>query len=258
MKTQDLPLEIDGVKLWGQIYLPQTNDITYPSICLCHGLPRGTPRDANDPGYPALAEKFSNAGFLTAIFNFRGAGESGGNFDILGWTRDLTAVLDHIFTRDEVDKHKIAVVGFSAGAAVGIYVAAHDHRVSAVISCASPTVSRLGNNTNLAKKYIAEFREMGIIRDAGFPPSLQDWMASFNHVYSLEWVSRISPRPLLILHGDADEVVPVASSRALYRRAKQPKQIMVFEGAGHQLRRNEQAMDSALEWLRSIHGIDPD
>lgn len=251
MKTQELSLEIDGIKLWGQIYLPQNHNIPCPSICLCHGLPRGTPRDANDPGYPALAERFSDAGFLTAIFNFRGAGESGGNFDILGWTRDLTAALDHISSRDEVDKDKIAVMGFSAGAAVCIYVAAHDHRVSAVISCASPTVSRLGDNSKLAKKYIAEFREMGIIRDADFPPSLHDWMASFNHVYSLGWVSRVSPRPLLILHGADDEVVPVASSRALYRRAKQPKHMMVFEGAGHQLRRNEQAMDSALEWLGS-------
>jgi alpha/beta superfamily hydrolase len=205
----------------------------------------------NDRGYPALAERFSRAGFVTVIFNFRGAGGSEGNFDILGWTRDLQAVLAHMCGISNVDKDRISIMGFSAGGAVSIYVASQNTNVSSVISCASPTVSLFGNNRNMAKRFLSEFRDVGIIKDDDFPPSLDDWMASFNHVYSLKWIKNISPRPLLIVHGTDDDVVPVKSAWDLYGYANEPKDIMIIDGAGHRLRICQEAMDGALNWLNN-------
>jgi fermentation-respiration switch protein FrsA (DUF1100 family) len=123
--------------------------------------------------------------------------------------------------------------------------------VTSVISCACPTVSRLGNDPDLARQYIAEFRKVGVIKDDGFPPSLEEWMAGFDYIYSLNWVGKISPRPLLIVHGTQDDVVPLDSSRALYERAGEPKDIIIIQGAGHQLRLVNEAMEGALNWLKS-------
>jgi len=251
MSKKEVYFELEGIRLKGEMYFPDTGPAPYPTLCLCHGLPRGKPSSPGDGGYPALAARFACCGFLTVIFNFRGAGESEGNFDMRGWTSDLEAVLDYVYDMGEVHRERISLVGFSAGAAAAIYVAAQDPRVSSVVSCACPTISRIGTDRGLAQRMIAEFREVGIIKDDDFPPSLEDWMAGFNHVYSVEWVSRLAPRPILLIHGTDDDIVPVDSSRDLFHSAKEPKELIIIQSAGHQLRLSERAMDAALDWLKA-------
>ena len=129
-----------------------------------------------------LAQRFCDAGFLTLIFNFRGTGDSGGNFDIIGWTRDLEAVLDYLYNIEEVDKGNISVMGFSGGAAVSVYVASRDTRVSSLVTCACP--ARFGTFTDpeRAKLAVEHFRDIGIIRDDDFPASIEDWLDGFNQI----------------------------------------------------------------------------
>lgn len=250
MERRDISFKSEGIKLKGQVYIPVSQDWQpAPALCLCHGIPRGGPGDPSDPGYPALAERFCQAGFLTAIFNFRGAGDSEGNFDIAGWTRDLVAALDYLYNMSEVDRGKISLMGFSAGAAVSVYVASHDSRVSSLIACACPIHFDFATNHESAESAIAQFRDIGIIKDKGFPPSVAHWMDGINRVKPIEHIEKVSPRPLLIIHGTQDDVVDLTSARALYERAGEPKELMIIEGAGHRLRVEQQAMDVALNWL---------
>ena len=85
-----------------------------------------------------LAERICLQGFAVFIFNFRGTGASGGNLGILGWTRDLKATIDYLCTLPEVDGSHLSLLGFSGGAAVSVYVAAQDKRVSSIVTCACP------------------------------------------------------------------------------------------------------------------------
>ncbi len=250
MAKTDISLQSEGIKLKGEVYFPYSQDWKpSPALCLCHGIPGGGPPDPSDPGYPALAERFSQAGFITAIFNFRGTGDSGGNFDIAGWTRDLVVVLDYLYNMSEVDRRKISVMGFSAGAAVSVYIASQDSRVSSLIICACPTQFHFATNHESAESAIAQFRDIGIIREKDFPTSVADWMAGFNKVKPIAWIENISPRPLLIIQGTNDDVVDLQSALALHERAGEPKEILLIEGAGHRLRLEEQAMDGAINWL---------
>jgi fermentation-respiration switch protein FrsA (DUF1100 family) len=61
--------------------------------------------------------------------------------------------------------------------------------------------------------------------------------------------------PLLILHGDRDDLVPVAHGRALFAAAPEPKRLEILEGAGH----NDILVVSGVrltriiaEWARSL------
>jgi len=249
MKRETVYFKSDGLKLKGQLFIPEKRPC--PVLCLCHGMPRSGTADPNDRGYTGLAERFAKEGFLTLIFNFRGAGESEGNFDIRSWTRDLKVVLEHIYDMKEADKSKVALMGFSAGAAISIYVAAQDKRISLVIACACPDTSRLAKNRVLAQTVIADYRKMGVIKDADFPPSLQSWMQGFDEIYSGKWIDKLSPRPILIIHGDQDDVVSPTSAFNLYKRAGEPKEILIVKGAGHRLRISDEAMNHALAWLKS-------
>jgi fermentation-respiration switch protein FrsA (DUF1100 family) len=245
MPSRDFTIKVDGIDILGRLYLP-AGDTPYPTVCVCHGIPAGVP-DPNDRGYPLLAERICRHGFGVLIFSFRGTGASGGNLDMPGWTRDLKAVIDYACALTEVDSSRLYLLGFSGGAAVSVYIASSDKRVSSVVACACPAEFKLGE----AQSLIEHFRSIGAIRDKDFPRSAEDWLDGFEQVKPIDYVAGISPRPLLLVHGSQDEIVPPADARRLYERAGEPKELVIVEGAGHRLRRDREAMAVAIDWLKA-------
>jgi fermentation-respiration switch protein FrsA (DUF1100 family) len=242
-------LEVDGIGIVGQLYLPD-NKMPCPAVCVCHGIPSGNPPDPGDGGYPLLAEKICRDGFAVFIFNFRGTGDSGGNLDILGWTRDLQAAIDYIWTLG-ADKAHLSLVGFSAGAAVSVYVASGDERVSGVAACACPADFNLILDGDRWQSYLARFHDMGAIRDADFPLSTEEWLDGFRQITPSDHIAGIAPRPLLLVHGGDDETVPLSHAHKLYKIAREPKQLVIVDGAGHRLRQDDRAIGAVRDWLKS-------
>lgn len=253
MQVRSICLISDGLDLAGQVYIPRGNK-AHAALCICHGIP-ATPYDPSDKGYAVLAERFCHAGFVTLIFNFRGAGKSQGNLDVLGWSRDLEVAVDFLYNLEETDKTKLCLLGFSGGAAVSVYATAHDDRVSSLAACACPA-----NFNSLADKEkalfnIQRFRDIGVIRDDGFPASIETWLNNFETISPIHWIDKVSPRPLLLVHGDADEVVPLEHAYRLYQKAREPKELLAIPGAKHRLRLEEKAMAAVLDWLQTRQPI---
>lgn len=198
-----------------------------------------------------LAERFRAIGFVTMIFNFRGTGLSQGNLDMLGWTHDLKAAVDFLCNQDEVDSSRLCLLGSSGGAAISVYVAAHDPRVSSVVTFACPADFAFLPTKENAKSLLDRFRSIGVFRDTDFPPSVEEWLEGFSTVSPIRWVDKISPRPLLLIHGDKDDVVPIDHAFRLYEKAREPKEIITISGAGHRLRLEEKAITTAIDWLKT-------
>ena len=256
MKREKIVWKSEGLRIFGEMYHPAGSSFPFPSLVICHGIP-GKTKGTDDPGYPALAERFCRAGFLAVIFNFRGTGESEGNFDLLGWANDLESGLDYLRKRPEVDRGRLYLMGFSGGGAVSIYVAARQKEIAGVISCASPAeFDDLASGRTLTD-FLAHSREVGIIRDPLFPPSFPEWKKTFETVKPVEWIAQIPPRPLLLIQGTADDVVDPRHVRLLYERVKGKADFYVIEGAGHRLRLEERAMDKAEEWLKKTAFSEP-
>jgi putative redox protein len=246
---KEISLKADGLSLPGEVYFPEGTAPPYPALCLCHGIPAGTPQDPADSGYPGLAQRFSAAGLLTLIFNFRGCGGAEGNIDMLGWTRDLKAALDYLAGLDGVDISRLFLLGSSGGAAISVYVAASDPRVAGVVTFACPAEFGFLTNGERAKALVERFRTIGLIKDADFPPSLDEWLGGFREVSPIRFVDKISPRPLLLIHGEKDDLVPVEHATRLYQSADEPKELLLLPDAGHRLRFDERAITAALDWL---------
>ena len=242
-------LEVDGLEIAGQLYLP-SGKIPYHTVCLCHGIPARIP-DPSDRGYPVLAERICRQGLAVLIFNFRGTGASGGNLDIVGWTRDLKAAIDYLSALPEVDKSHLSLLGFSGGAAVSVYVASQDKRVSSVVTCACPAEFTFFTEVDKPQSIIDHFRSIGAIRDKSFPHSAEEWLNGFKLISPIKYVAGIAPRPLLLVHGNRDETVEVGQAYKLYDRAGEPKQIVIVDGAEHRLRQNDRAMATVIDWLKS-------
>ncbi|UNC93428.1 alpha/beta hydrolase [Candidatus Contubernalis alkaliaceticus] len=257
----------EDILLQGKVFLPKNETIRksrLPAICLCHGIPGGraaldNPVRADGPGkesllenYPKLAQWFSQKGFATFTFNFRGTGESGGNFDLGEWTEDLRTVLDYIFQHPGIQKDRVILVGFSGGAAVSIYTASRNPQIHAVVSLACPADFNLLINESRLEETLKRLRKIGIIRDAGFPPDPKAWLNRALSLRPLENIEKISPRPVLIIHGTEDEIIPPEQAIDLFRAASRPKDLFLIEGAGHRLKNNAQALHYILEWIKKI------
>jgi dipeptidyl aminopeptidase/acylaminoacyl peptidase len=243
-------LEVDGIGIVGQLYLPD-NKMPCPAVCVCHGIPSGNPPDPGDGGYPALAERICHDGLAVLIFNFRGIGDSSGNFDVLGWTRDLQAAVDYLWGLADIDKSRLSLVGFSAGAAVSVYVASRDERVSGVAACACPAEFSLFTEAKEPESVLDRFRRINAFQDESFPPSYEEWLDGFRQVTPINHIARIAPRHLLLVQGSGDDLVPVSHARRLYEIAGEPKQLVIIEGAGHRLRQDDRVVRTVLDWLKS-------
>ena len=74
-----------------------------------------------------------------------------------------------------------------------------------------------------------------------------------SQTYGTGAVAYLSPRPFLVLHGMADEILPDDCSRDLYSRAKQPKDIRLYPKCRHGLDECRDDVDrDLLAWLRVV------
>ncbi len=64
-------------------------------------------------------------------------------------------------------------------------------------------------------------------------------------------VGELSPKPLLLIHGDADTILSHESSQALYDRAGEPRTIKILPGVGHRLAEaSDEVFDLVSNWLK--------
>ncbi|HVF11832.1 MAG TPA: alpha/beta fold hydrolase [Actinomycetota bacterium] len=232
---------VDGLRLTGGV---ATIEEPKASVILCHGLPSGYPDEPGDRGYPGFAEIVAEAGFRAWWFNFRGARDSQGEFTLGGWINDLHAVIREV-TEDGLP---VFAVGSSAGGAVALSVAAESTSVDGVATLAAPAVWRKGPNRS-NETLIDHARRVGIIK-RGSPRDEDSWWAEFE-TNRPEWAAALmAGRPLLVVHGTADEVVPPDHAQRIFDGATEPKVLVMLEGASHQLRREERAVEAVLSWLK--------
>ncbi len=256
MKEEEIAIQVENLTLRGRAYWPEgvfCPEEERPFLILCHGIPRAgtvTEKTASgeeeDGGYPALARQCADLGMPVFHFNFRGTGESEGDFDLSGWARDLTAFLDYWEKRGAL---RFYLCGFSAGAAVSACVASADLRVEKLILAACPASFRELFPPESLEQLLSRFREAGIIHDPDFPPDPGQWLENIYAVEPLQCMAGLSPRPLLLLHGTGDELIPFSHAFRLFRRAGRGRNLIILPGARHQLRRENKAVDICLRWL---------
>lgn len=74
-----------------------------------------------------------------------------------------------------------------------------------------------------------------------------------SQTYGTDLVRDLGPRSLLLMHGSADSVLPDSCSRDIFRRARDPKEVLLYPGCGHGLDECREAVDrDLLRWLRQV------
>ncbi len=153
----------------------------------------------------------SRLGVSIFLFDYRGYGRSGGKPSEKGIYRDATAALDHVLSRKDVNPERIVYFGRSLGAAVAVWLASWRRPYGLILE--SPFAS------------VADMAKIAY-------PRLPIHLLVRGKYDSLSKIGGISC-PLLVLHGDRDEIVPISQGRKLYEAASGPKSFYAIEGAAH-------------------------
>ena len=203
LSAQDVWLTTtDGVRLHGW-YVPAPGVANL--VLFCHG---------NAGNISHRLENLAllhQAGMAVFIFDYRGFGQSRGKPSEQGMYLDAEAAWQ--WARGQAAKQggRVVIFGRSLGGVAAVHLASRQKPAGLVLE--------------------STFTNLGAMAKAFFPvPGLEGRLKGrFN---SLGRAPRVAC-PVLMLHGDADEIVPFRLGRELFEALPQPKRFVTLAGAGH-------------------------
>jgi hypothetical protein len=207
----------DGVRLHGW-WIPARAPVI-GHILLCHG------NAGNVGDRVAHVALLASGGFDVLAFDYRGYGRSAGRPSEQGSYRDARAARGALLRRPGVDGARVGYLGESLGAAVALALALELPPAGLILQSAFTSV-----------------RDMARLHYPLIPRALVP-----DAYPSLRLIPGLTV-PLLVLHGERDEIVPALHGEALFHAAPGPKRLEVFPGAGH----NDLIARAGPEWANAI------
>ncbi|MEN6461170.1 MAG: alpha/beta fold hydrolase [Syntrophomonas sp.] len=215
----------DNLKLKG--WLIPANGST-KTVIFAHGYRKN--RLQNDVPSLPIAKALVSKGYNVLMFDFRNSGQSEGKLTSVGQyeVQDLLGAVDFIKSRPEINK-QIVLFGFSMGASTAILAGAREPAVSAVIADSpfADLKTYLSKNlsvwTELPSVPFNQTFFMIVPALTGLKPET---------VSPVKEIHNLNSRPILLIHGEADEDIPIENSELLQRNYPQAKLLRV-PGAKH-------------------------
>lgn len=227
----------------------------FPGICKFHGLPGG-PNQVS-----GIATLLAQAGFVVLTFDFTGFRKSEGIFRLGRSIEDAVEAVSHLLESELSLDSWVGVYGASYGGAIGICAAGRNPRISAVCFRAPvydtlwfaqspmirPAVDNLVENDPSQIRGIEDSETQELI--------LKNLVDDAKIHNPMNEISKISPRPLFIIHGSDDKGIDLTGVKRLFEAAGEPKDLAIVEGADHVLSDStayEIIMKSVVEWFSNI------
>lgn len=176
------------------------------TVVYCHG------NAANVTLHTRNVAWLPKLGYAVLVFDYRGYGRSQGRASRAGTVADAVAAIDFALERDP---DRTVVFGHSLGGAIGITATAQRQAVQAVVAESTfPSYRRIAGET---APLLAPFVPMFV--STGHDP--------------IDALRGLPPRPLLVIHGEEDRIVPATLGRELYEAASEPKQLWLVPKVTH-------------------------
>ncbi|MGH7796381.1 MAG: alpha/beta hydrolase [Candidatus Binatia bacterium] len=216
------------------------------AVILCHGMES----DKNSDKLIFLGRKLAEKGVLALRFDFAYAGESSGQFEDITYSGEVEDLKAAYAVVQDRRPGKTAVLGSSMGGTVALLFAAAEPRIAALVTVAAPVHPENFPRRLLSAAQLQDWRERGFTFFNGqrLNVSLLEDLERLNVPES----ARNVHCPVLILHGDADDVVPVEEAHELHDSLSGAKRLSILNGADHRLANPvlmQRAIEEALTWL---------
>ena len=136
---------------------------------------------------------------------------------------DNRRALDYIRSRTDLDSNRVGLLGVSMGAILGSIVAGVDERL-----CSACLVVGGGRWDVILTQSHHEVSQQ--LRDQGV--TAEKAQQVLGDVDPINFIGMIAPRPVLMINGKTDDIIPKAATDALFAAAQMPKEIQWLDG-GH-------------------------
>jgi dipeptidyl aminopeptidase/acylaminoacyl peptidase len=243
----------DNLKLAGWLITPATilPEEKIPTLIAMHGY------NTNRGDILPRIARLVRAGFQVFTYDHRSCGESEGEGIAMGIleTEDLlNTVLPYVISLETVDRSRLGLYGFSMGGVVALNAAARSDLFSVVV-VDSPYArfdlisEEILKDNNVPIWPFIQFLDWSM--DMQFEQDIRDYDA-------VNVVQRVSPRPLLLLHGKADDTVPYSHAGMIIEAAGEPKKLVSFPGHDHKDNDSEEILDTiVVPFFLEAFGMNP-
>jgi len=169
---------------------------------------------------------FARHGYGVVSWDFRAHGESEGEVCSLGYYEvlDVEAALDFALSQSQPEVNRVAAWGGSMGGATVIMAAARRPEIEAVVADSAFAALEEELIIMIRLKWIRPLIQFFAEGETG---------VNITDVRPVDLIGGISPRPVFIIHGQSDEMVPVNTGRRLYDAAGEPRVLWLEEDVGH-------------------------
>ena len=198
----------DGTRLHGWFLRP--DDQAKGTVIHCHG------NAANVSAHTELVAWLPRHGYNVLMFDYRGFGRSAGEVDRAGIQADAAAAVAYAASRADVAADRILLMGHSIGGAIALRGVGDG--------------SIKGIRGVVTEGAFSSYRRVAGDKDGG--TGLAALLVN-DALSPLPVMHGIAPVPLLIVHADKDEVVPLHHARALHKAAKDPRELWIVKDGRH-------------------------
>ncbi len=200
-----------------------------------------------------LARPLHEAGYATLFVDARchGASDDDGFASLPRFAEDTEHAFAWLATRTGVDPQRIALLGHSVGAGAVLFAASRTPQVAAVVSVAAFSHPAAMMRRWLAAKRIPEKPVGRYILDY-----VQKTIGHrFDDIAPVATIARIR-RPVLLVHGADDEVVPIDEAMQIYAmRGDTPVELMTVSGDHESFADLEHHVGRLVAFLGRVFGV---
>lgn len=219
----------DGHHLDGWFFKPSEEPLA--TILYLRGRGQAFELWATEERATAFARFLQGIGCAFFVFDYRGSPGGNGRLTERGSYLDAEGALAYLRARTDVDPKRLVYYGFSLGTGVAVELARRRPAAGLVLRAPFTSVR------DLVKCHRPRLRPL---------MALAPWlpMTRYDSAAKIGMVRM----PLLIMHGDADELIPYWMGRRLYELAPGPKRFVTFPNSGH----SQAPMEALIEAVRSF------
>ena len=245
-----------GERLAGYLHLPERRRGLVPAVVFLHGF-TGSKAEFRR-SFVRMARALQRVGIASLRFDFRGSGDSEGEFSAMTPTRELQDAREALrFVRRQpgIDPKRVGIVGLSLGGMIAAYILGEDRLVKTGVLWNPVSDPQNRHKNRLTPMDRRQLKEMGFVDMDGWALGqafLSD-MKTFNPLKAIASASC----PILIVQASGDQTVPPSSAHAYkkaLRKSGQEAAIHLVNGADHcfsSILWDMELIAVTLEWMRT-------
>lgn len=252
-------LENEGQKIFGMLHLPlKTDDKKVAAVLMCHGFA------GNKSGryriYVHLAQALAKAGIASLRIDFRGSGDSEGDFSdmtVESEVSDVITGLEFLRSHPKINESRIGVLGNSFGGAIAILAASRYGHIKSLVLLAAlfnsqqwrqkwEKLQMKGGDSSVVEEIMRTY-------DGNVPGKA--FYQSFFKMDVEPHLPNLNGMPLLLIHSENDDRVNISEAENYLRCRKDAKgatRLVKLQKCGHDFALADErmlAITNAVEWF---------